>query len=286
METLMTEGKTGWRILTLDELKKLQIDLLDTVMDFCGANGIKCWLNGGTLLGAVRHKGYIPWDDDIDLGMLRPDYDKFMATFNSYNPRYEFHCIENDPDFGQAFGKVLDMNTILYEPDENGEKLSVNLDIFVMDNAPDDDKLVEDMFRVRNKYALGADRLRKGIFGEVKGNLMRRIFGRIYRALWFTAKLFPKKSYYLKKVAENSRRYINEKTERAGDFMGGGPWTLNAVMRRDLMENMTKLEFEGKMYNAPSGYDEWLTRLYGDYMQLPPPEKRVSHHRFKAYIKD
>ena len=103
--------------LSLDELRKIQIEILDVVSKFCDDHEINYWLDGGTLIGAVRHKGYIPWDDDIDLGMLRPDYDKFMRLFNEHNTRYKFHCIENDPKFYVPFGKVLDTETILYEPD-------------------------------------------------------------------------------------------------------------------------------------------------------------------------
>ena len=274
------------RELSLEEVRKVQIELLDVVMDFCNRNGINCWLNGGTLIGAARHKGYIPWDDDIDLGMLRPDYDKFMAMFNSYNPRYEFHCIENDPDFDQAFGKVLDNNTVLYEPDESGVKLAINIDIFPMDNAPDDDRKMEEMFRKRISFQRGSGIRRKGIFAPAKGNVLRRLCVYIYRFLWMSVMLFPPKSYFLKKIVENAKRYNNEDTKRVGDFVGGNPEVKNAVLQRELLSETTQLEFEGKKYNVPVGYKEWLTNLYGDYMQLPPPEKRVSLHKFKAYIKD
>ena len=85
--------------LSLDELRKIQIEILDVVVKFCDDHEINYWLDCGTLIGAIRHKGYIPWDDDIDIGMLRPDYEKFMKLFNEENTRYKFMCYELDEKF-------------------------------------------------------------------------------------------------------------------------------------------------------------------------------------------
>ena len=133
--------------LTIEELKQYQLGILKVVAEYCEGNEIKYWLDCGTLLGAVRHKGYIPWDDDIDIGMLREDYDKFIYSFNSSNERYKVYSIENNPDFYFPHAKVLDTDTVLYEPDENGLKLNINIDIFIYDNAPDDERLTKRMFK-------------------------------------------------------------------------------------------------------------------------------------------
>ena len=106
------------RRIYIDELKKIQINILDQVADFCNKNDISYWLDCGTLLGAVRHKGYIPWDDDVDIGMFRSDFDRFLNLFNQSNERYKVYNIENNNEFYYPFGKVLDTTTILYEPDE------------------------------------------------------------------------------------------------------------------------------------------------------------------------
>lgn len=140
------------REILLDELKDRQIAILDVVDAFCRENNINYWLDSGTLLGAIRHGGYIPWDDDIDIGMLRPDYDRFLAMFNKFNKQYQVSSVENDINFPYPFGKVLDTHTVLYEPNEQGVKLAINIDIFVYDNAPEDDKLVERMYRKRDFY--------------------------------------------------------------------------------------------------------------------------------------
>ena len=140
------------REILLDELKKTQIEILDVVDTFCRENNINYWLDSGTLLGAIRHGGYIPWDDDIDIGMLRKDYDIFLKKFNEKNERYKVYSIENNKNFPYPFGKVLDTHTILYEPNEQGVKLSVNIDVFIYDNAPNDDKIINKMYKKRDFY--------------------------------------------------------------------------------------------------------------------------------------
>ena len=262
-----------------DEMRKIQLDILDYVMKFCDDNNISCWLNGGTLLGAVRHKGYIPWDDDIDLGMLRPDYDKFMKIFNEQaDKRYRFHCFENDPELLRPFGKVYDENTIFYEVSENGVKLSVNIDIFAMDNAPDDDKAAYGMLRKRNIYVLLNLARRMPVFLKpTRGNFLRSLCVYAFRLI---TRIFPR-DYFTRKLIENAKSCISQVTKRIGDFSG----LHSTMLDKSAFDELKTLEFEGRKYKVPGDYDGWLRGLFGDYMTLPPEEKRVSTHKFKAYIK-
>ena len=266
------------RRIDIDELRHIQIEILDAVMKFCDEHNITCWLDGGNLIGSIRHKGYIPWDDDIDIGMLRPDYEKFTRLFNQSNTRYRFECPEINPNFYQAFGKVMDTSTVLYEPDEKGKKLAVYIDIFVYDNAPDDDDVVNDMFRVRNRCYICNVARQARIFQRPKGGLFRRLA--VY-ALRTAVRIFPR-NYFVQKIINNAKRYVNADTKRIGNFLG----VARMVCSKRVFDNFTTGEFEGKNYKVPAGYDEYLREFYGDYMQLPPEDKRVSTHIFKAYVKD
>lgn len=264
----------------IDELKTIQLEMLDVVAKFCEERGINYWVDSGTLLGAIRHKGYIPWDDDIDVGMLRPDYDRFIQEFNGTYPRYEFHCIENDPDFYKPFGKVYDKTTVLYEPDESGVKMAVNIDIFVYDNAPDNALKCRTMLLRHLIYTKLNDARVVPVFKRPNGNVIRKILVYILRAV---AHIVPYRfmpyNYFAVKAIQNSRRYIHENTKRVGNFTGLTPITWS----KEIFRSFIDVEFEGRKYKAPVGYDEWLRGFYGDYMQLPPEKERYSRHSFKAY---
>ncbi|WP_455265955.1 LicD family protein [Phascolarctobacterium sp.] len=258
----------------INELKELQISILDVVDAFCRSHKIKYWLDSGTLLGAVRHQGYIPWDDDIDIGMLRKDYDKFLAIFNNENNRYKVISNEISSNCYYPYAKVLDTNTILYEPDENGIKLSINIDIFVYDNAPNNKEKCIEMYNRRDLYNF----LNLGQFGILNPNIWyKKIAKQILRCFVL---LFPK-GYFSSKIVKNSKKYKHLETVSVGNFTSITRMTCN----KRVFDSFILVEFEGKKYPAPVGYDEWLTQFYGDYMQLPPVEKRVSHHSFKAYMK-
>lgn len=263
--------------MTLEEIKKTEIEILDVIAKFCEERKINYWIDCGTLLGAIRHKGFIPWDDDVDVGMLRPDYDRFMKEFNGYNPKYEFHCPEIESNWIRAFGRVVDTDTMMKYPTMNYIAHGICVDVFIYDNAPDDDDIVKKMFRKRNfLYKLHFPRL-NSVFSHVRGNIFRKICGHAVRLI---LKLLPR-DYFVKKLVENSRRYISEDTKRVGNFSAYMPM----VCDKDVFDSFIDVEFEGKKYKAPVGYDKWLRAFFGDYMQLPPVEQRVRKHNFTAYRK-
>ncbi len=254
-----------------DDLKKIQISILDVVDDFCNKNGISYWIDCGTLLGAIRHKGYIPWDDDIDIGMLREDFEKFIKTFNGFNDQYKAYCIENNDDFYYPYGKVLDTNTILYEPDKTGNKLSVNIDVFPYDNTPKNDKEIQKLLDRRNKYRYYHEVLN---CNEKEKSFIKRI-------VIIVGRLFFRRNYFVKKIVHNACKTINNHSTMVGDFTGYDRYYCD----KSVFDSFIDVIFEGKKYKAPVGYDKWLKAMYGDYMTLPPKEKRVSHHKFEAYYK-
>ena len=263
--------------INLKELRKIQLEILDNVDNFCKKHNINYWLDCGTLLGAVRHSGYIPWDDDIDIGMLREDYDKFLTQYNKNNKRYQLFAVENSDDYYFAFGKVIDTNTVLYEPDEKtGIKCGVYIDIFVYDNAPDDDEKVQKMYDKRDYY----NKLR---IAQLYPNLYdhESLFKKTIRFFVNIYLKFLPKNYYTTKVVENSKRYMNQKTKRVGNFTSAS----RIICDKHIFDSFTEVTFEKRKYPAPKGYDAWLKSFYGDYMKLPPKEKQISNHQFKAYYK-
>ena len=254
------------------EVREIQLKILEYVARFCEENGIHYWLDYGTLLGAARHKGYIPWDDDIDIGMLRPDYDRFMSIFNQKGGRYQFWCSEKDDDFFYPCGKVADMQTLLYEPDEKGAAFAVNIDVFVYDNVPDE-KSAWKMYRKVQRWLL-LNMLQHNLISD-GGKWYKKAAKKMCSTL---LKPFPS-NYFVKKIAQNARRYENTETERVGMFM----WSDRLLWDKAAVRSSVKVTFENRTFDAPMQWEDWLTTLYGDYMQLPPEEERVTHHAYAAY---
>ena len=261
--------------IDLSELKKIQIDILDCVVDYCEKNNINYFLACGTLLGSIRHGGYIPWDDDIDICMPRKDYNLFLNTFNSFHSRYKCYSIENNKSFYTPYAKVLDLKTILCEEGQAGAEGSINIDIFVYDNAPDDDRAVEKMFKKRDNYRTLSNCRRENNFSSYP--FLKRMLLNIIHLLLL---IFPK-HYFIRKLSNNSKRYTNITTKRVGNFLSYS----KRVFDRHIFDSFEYGMFEGKKYRIPIGYDEYLAIFYGNYMEFPPESKRVSHHVFKAYWK-
>ena len=258
------------REMTADEVRKTQLDILDAVMAFCEERGINCWLAYGTLIGAVRHKGYIPWDDDIDVGMLRPDYDRFNPGFNGSNPRYDFRCAGNDRNYARPFGRVFDTRTLIdYEASPGFEDAGISVDVFPFDNAPDDDALAGEMYRKRDfLHRMNFSRL-SGIFAHAEGGILRRVAVYSFRLM---LRVFPR-CYFARKLDRLARSCNSRHTTRLGDFT----CYYYPLIDREDMSSFTDVEFEGRLY----------TQIYGDYMTPPPPEERAGHTPFTAaYWKD
>ena len=259
--------------LALEMVKKIQLDILNFVVEFCNKNDINYFMTAGTLLGAIRHNGFIPWDDDIDIGMLRADYDKFKELFNKYknNENYKFLCNEDDMGHMYSFGKVINTKTILYELNQKNNITGVFVDIFVYDNAPDDNVELKKMYRIRDwNYR----------FIAIKQIKSESNFKKLLKGLINIILLPFSIDYFVKKNIKNCQKFKNKDTKRIGDFSG----SCNIAVNKQTFSEYVYKEFEGKKYKVPIGYDELLRAFYGDYMEIPPIEKRVAHHNFKAYF--
>lgn len=261
------------RKIGMDELRQKQMEILDYVTAFCDANDICYILEGGTMLGAVRHKGYIPWDDDIDIGMLREDYDRFVAIFPQKcdKPGYVLGTPELDKKWHIPFGKVMDMNTLFVQ---DGHDLGINIDIFPYDDAPTDPKSVAKMYKQRDrlKFLSAAQMTRK----RPSGNILRRL---VVYCLRFVLHCFPD-YYFIHRLYKKVQQYNGKSLDRVGDFLGESE--APPCEKRIVHERM-EVPFEDRMYKIPTDYDTWLTAWFGDYMTLPPENER-KRHTYEAFV--
>ena len=153
--------------LTIKELLQVQLDILRDVDAFCRQNQIDYFLVGGTGIGAVRHGGYIPWDDDIDIGMTRPNYDRFLSSFNGNYSNLELYAPEIDLNYYAPYANVCDNRTLLFEG-ANGhrkDKIGVKIDIFPFDGVPGDE-LTFDKLRTESRKLSGKLWWKRRLFGK------------------------------------------------------------------------------------------------------------------------
>lgn len=260
------------RELCTDELKKIEFDMLNDIHKYCVENDIVYFLWGGTLLGSVRHNGFIPWDDDIDIAMLRKDYTRFMNEYHS--ERYKAYSCETSDEYPYCFGKVIDTYTAKIEPIRCKIKMGVDVDVFPIDD------FYESCLTKRN-----ANKRWRNIYlwqlmvVKTEGkNIFKNIIKAAIRMTYSFAKMDGNKiACKINKLASES----NGSKEKMlfADSNIRKPLLING----DWIDKMTVHQFESGEFFIPVGYDALLRACYGDYMQLPPEEKRVTHHSFKAY---
>lgn len=266
------------RELSLKENKQYQLEILKDVAKFCDETGLRYYIAYGTLIGAVRHKGFIPWDDDIDLQMPRPDYDKFIGTYKSDIYKVIVPCDEMSK---HSVVKVIDTRTVKCETGvkyQPGEEHGIDIDIFPMDGQPECEKEFKEYYK--NKQSL----LRKFHYTicdfkqySTKAKIACFI-PYIYSNLISRKGIMKRLHKVNKKFDYDSTRYVG-----ATDSLYN---SINNRHPREWYNDTVCLEFEGCEFKAPVGYDAILRQMYGDYMTLPPEEKQTTHHSNKVYLKE
>ncbi|MDD5598602.1 MAG: LicD family protein [Victivallaceae bacterium] len=263
--------------IDLEELRKIQLDILRKVSAFCGENEISYYLGYGTLLGAVRHGGYIPWDDDIDLIIPRPDYLRFLEIFDERNKCPELKVLSHYKDEMHPYPyiKLINTRTSFTFHSSIKYEMGVCIDIFPLDGLPDSvwksNLLYFNVYFFQKFYQVKFVAFRKD------QNLVKKIILLLTKTV-----LLPfNYQFFIKKINELARTYDYADSRFCGVLtMGNGRRERTG---KDLFQKTVLLEFEGSKFSAPRNYDLWLKHLYGDYMTPPPVGKRGSLHVFTAH---
>lgn len=258
----------------VEMVKYAQMDMLNEVRRICWKHDIPYFLIGGTLIGAIRHQGFIPWDDDIDIGMLRADYDRFAQVCREeLDPAYGLYDWDVDPHSPLPFLKMKIKGTHYREAVSVDSKMNdeIYIDIFPYDNAPDSEFL-------RSLQAWRIYLIRKLLmlrcgFTLHDGKAVKKI---LYGTLNFLSRIRSVAAW--KKSCHKLMLRYNDRQTRCISNMCGAYTYRREMMDRTLVQEQIPHVFEGDMYSIPAGYDAFLKGVYGDYMQLPPESERAGKH--------
>ncbi len=257
--------------LTIDEIKSISLDGLKYFHSFCEINHLRYYLAYGTLLGAIRHHGFIPWDDDIDIVMPREDFNNLILLKDKIdNQNWELMSANTNCDYKFQFAKLCNKETVYYPSRfKSGLLYGVPLDIFPLD-------LVESQSDAINKQSFfrrlipvvlvfNGEGYKPDAFDVVKGLIKYLFFGGYNRNVI---------KFHKEMLECKHGKYYKSFFAPTGDL-----W------EKEWFDNGVKMEFEGVFFNVPANYDEILSTTYGDYMKLPPEEERVYKHEIEAYYK-
>lgn len=264
--------------LSLKEIQSQSLEILQTVHDFCISHGIKYSLAYGTLIGAIRHKGFIPWDDDIDIIMPRPDYERFVGTFSS--PGLGIAC-EKDKDYYLNYCRVFDIartGGTTFLPIGKDYEGGVWIDVFPADGVSDDkEEFAENVARVRKNWML-----------QLRYRYSLASFRDIVKTCGIkdlTILLSIKLSGQGRKNLDINNAAVRQNAVRI-PYGSTAHWSQLCVLDDGVrnyqlcedFEECIDTEFEGRSFKIMKGYDRVLRNIYGDYMQLPPESQRVPKH--------
>lgn len=264
----------------IDLLHRVDMEIVKNVIDICEKNNLEYFMLGGTMLGAIRHKGFIPWDDDIDLGLPRKDYDRFLEIApKQLADNLKLVNYKNDSNYHYYITRILDVDTKVIEErigNETEKYTNASIDIFPLDGTPNN-KILRQIyfFRVLYHRALMSLCYKDSIDQKRKRSKKEKVL------LWVMMKLPIEKMTTPYKQKEKIDKILKKQDFYNSKYVGNimGAYRTKEIVPKEFYGKGKMYEFENIQMNGLELYDEYLKYTYGDYMKLPPEDKRKTHFK-------
>lgn len=280
----MCEVKLG-----LKEIQSRELEILLYLDKICRENNIKYYLFGGTLLGAVKYKGFIPWDDDIDVALLRDDYMKLMKILDKKEDRFKLLSIYNTADYYYAHAKLVDSETKLIENAKPIKELGINIDIFPIDGYPSSYVEYEMPFiRILKNLVFRRYKIQDSINNEFSFlKIDREVKNRSLKDLIYGLANFIMLPFGYNFFVNLFDKIMQKSSKGEAEYVGVRCFDFNKkeIFKKSDLVNSDEFTFENHKFMGFENYDLYLRKQYGDYKSEPPIEQRKTHHQFDAFHK-
>lgn len=256
-----------------DKLHKCLLLIADEIKRICDKNSIKYFLIGGSLLGAVRHKGFIPWDDDLDIGMMRTDYQRFVEVCKSdLGDQFILCTLQTEKNYAYGFAKIRLKGTALIETSTpQNTEIGIFVDVFPIDKMPKSKVSQKVQFLSSKIFA-------RALFKKYEYKVDESRHNYFVRFLYGIMSYLPK-SFLIKMIERCNTRYNKAKSfECYINLHSSYKYGKEIFPINSLDSGFVGKQFEGRIYTIPKNAETILTSLYGDFMKLPPKEKQVFRH--------